>query len=210
VSDPIDEALPFTEKRGVLYIAPLGSELPDLTVASDPPGSGINTRFVMSWPAGWIRPKPYDPANPDSAFTDPRVCSVRNQVDTDSIQVDAFSPIRSMVTSRTALWDFGPELGPRMRRILSSPLNVTAAPRFMVGWESEDCLDRVIARQAVVDEYGLFHLEQPIPPRVPAPRRTWWQRLLDRLMRRPAPTSVQPLPEPLFHVYRVGVQRRTA
>jgi hypothetical protein len=193
------DRLPFLDKRGVLYIAPMGTELPDLTVASDPPGSGSDTKFVTTWPMSWVKPKPYVPDDPDSAFTDPADCSARQDIGVQADRLDELRPVQMMATSRTALWDFGPEVVAGLQRLLR-PARGLQQTRMMLGWESEDCRDRVITPQVFLDEYGLFHLEVLQPPRPPAPPRKWWERLL----RRPVRLAPMPDPEPLFKVYRVG------
>lgn len=120
------DQLPFTRKRGVLYVAPLGAELPDNSV-----GGG---RFVMTWPTAWILVDP-------SEMTVPAACRVSG--------------------SSMAVWDFGPCAAMHLRRWNEgwARWNLHAVPRFMLGWESEDGKDRLIAGQVFADDAGCCHLE---------------------------------------------------
>lgn len=192
------EMLPFTEKPGMLFVAPLGSELPKHYVASDPPGSGQSPKFRDSWPAGWI------PALPPGLFTDPEKCSAtRLPVSVEHVRVvDTFDPWNPV--QEDWAWMFGRDLAGLLQRRFAIPQRlageINQPPRLMVGWESIDSKDRVIVRQAFLDEDGRFRLEQAYPPVSPQPKRRWWQRLL----RIKSPVVVVPKPYPPFTVYRVG------
>lgn len=176
--------LPFTEKPGALFVAPLGTELPDNTVCEG--------MFSTSWPASWIR------VLPAGETTDPDEITVANSIDpaTTSV-VEFFQPLS---ITREMLGDWTWFLGPRVAAWRSR----FAAPwqtRFMVGWESRDRTERVLSLQAVIERNGVCRLERaPVP--APRPRRRWWQRLLRRWPPVPAPRL-----HPSFTVYRVGVQR---
>lgn len=184
MENPTDEKIPFTEKPGALFVAPLGSELPQHIVRDG--------QFAMAWPATWI------PVLPVDTLTDPGQCSDRSAIDTDAVQVSDFlEPIR-LVTSRAVRWDFGPEV--RASRALRMG---AGSVRLMVGWESEDRADRVVARQAFIDEFGDVQLEQATSPAPAPPRLKWWERLLRR-----RPAVGRPTLHPLYEVYSVGVLRK--
>lgn len=197
----IDEPLPFTEQRGRLHIAPIGAALP-LHVAKD----GV---FGDGWPQAWIF----------GGETDPEQCSTRHEVDTEQIEVVLLAPLRRVVTAQTMIWTFGLDRVSTAHTPWASlpPLpesQVPGAPRFMLGWESEDKTSRVIARQ-VMHDLGTMHrpsrssalfltyrLERAEKPLSPLPTPPVWRRLLNRLLRRRPPMRIPDL-HPPFEVYRV-------
>lgn len=124
VADP----LPFTRKRGVLYMAPLGTELPNDSVEGG--------RFALAWPAAWIR---VDPAE----MTAPTTCSATHSAE---------------LLAAEAVWDFGPRARVRLQNGWGRT-RTRALPRFMLGWQSEDAKDRLVAKQVVADDVGRCHLE---------------------------------------------------
>lgn len=128
------DSLPFTRKPGVLYMASLGAEPPERTVE--------NGLFVGSWPSSWVEIQT-DPAN----LTEPAECT------------------ESLIAGGPATWDFGPTV----RALLMwwhgqwpgrPQPGLYAAPRFLLGWESEDRKDRLAGDQVVVDEQGRCILER--------------------------------------------------
>lgn len=211
MDDLTDQRLPFTKQRGRLYVAPLGADLPTHYVASDPPLSGNDARFVDEWPDAWIL----------GGETDPEQCSERYETDVESVTMRGWDKPIEQVTSRAAVWTFG------MDRVNTRPVAQLAAmsgwhfqqpPRFMLGWESEDHRSRVIARQVIhepvpfrkaadrlVLTYRLEQAEKPRPPVPPPPRLRWWQRLLRRRPVVPPPPPVEY--HPPSEVYTVGQLR---
>lgn len=206
--------LPFLDKRGRLYIAPLTADLPlqfaTGGVFGDEPkwyGDTRSEERYGGWPQAWIL----------GGETDPEQCSARTEVDTEQIRVgEALESLR--LAQEETVWTFGLDhVNMRPTPWTSLPPlpegQVPWAPRFMVGWESEDRTSRVIARQVVQDlgtmlrpsessalfcTYRLEQAQKPLPP-LPV-----WRRLLDRLLRRRPPVRVPDL-YPMFEVYQVAV-----
>lgn len=191
MSNPTDEPLPFTEKPGALFVAPLGSDMPDHTVKD-----GI---FVMPWPASWVHVKlPGEPYR----MTDPAECSaVQQPLPAEDVRVaDVFEPVRmSEPVPETWIWYFGPHL-----KVWKDRFHVPFTTRMMIGWESSDSRSRVIARQVVIANTGYCGVEVATRLTLPEPRHRWWHRLTFWRHPEPAPTRYYPS----FEVYTVGELRR--
>lgn len=173
-----DQLLPFTEQRGQVYIAPLGAAIAPQHYVSQ-------GRFTDIWPDGWLL----------GGETNPKRCS-------ESVGYDA---------GTLPVWTLGVDLLPTERTPWTSlaplpPGQESAAPRFMLGWQSTDRRSRIIARQVTIAKtqagkdalFLTYQLERARMHDEPDTRPRW-RRLLDRLLRRHLVT--QPRFYPPFALY---------
>lgn len=127
-----ESSMPFETARGVLFIAPVGSEPPRNQV--------IDGWFLDQWPAGW------QPVG----VTQPKLCGASVEA-TDDTYTARYSPA---VDWR---WRFGTELARRVAtRTTVAPLT---GVRFMTGWEAADRTTRVVADRCVIRPDGQIRLE---------------------------------------------------
>lgn len=131
--EKVTEVLPFTEKPGTLYFAPLGSELPDMTVR--------RRWFVVDWSATWL----------EVGETNPKLCRAEKVVDRVSVGPMVYGVGLDDDTRRWT-FDFA------KLNMKPMPLSRLDGAHMMLGWESEDGRDRVIAAQVKnYNEPGYHH-----------------------------------------------------
>jgi hypothetical protein len=148
VAVPIDSALIRAGQPGAIFFAPLGSDIPAMTVEG-----GV---FTDAWPVAWL---PVGPT--DSGFT------VGNSIDTDNVEIEeSLYPVRTVTTGKATTVGFtiatdtpramrlalnggtitSTGTGPTMLTKYTPPL-IGAEVRVMLGWESNDATERFVAYQ---------------------------------------------------------------